>query len=289
MLRASAWLIVMGITATALGIGAHTIWASMAKQPQFRLNPRALSLNGFPQWVQPEPMAAELHKELIALPAGASIFTQDLAYAVQRELRSSPWVLDVTRVQRKLPNRLVVGAVFRKPAGRVFFRGESFLVDEDGHWLPDLFFSPPPEWNGENTPSILDRNLEQPPPVGQAWDYPAIAVGARLTEFFRANGLFNQLDLTTIDVTGVGQDDMSPEVVLTAVSGAQVKWGKSSVYKQVRGLRPPAAGPHDVEKLQMLLDKLRDYPNLRGLENGYMDLRYHGKIAIYKGSAADSQ
>ncbi len=62
---------------------------------------------------------------------------------------------------------------------------------------------------------------------------------------------------------------------MTTVGGAQVKWGPSSVYADV-GMEEPAFLTPDAEKLQILLSKLADYPNLQGIQ--YLDLRFHGKV-----------
>jgi hypothetical protein len=281
VLRLCLWLGSLAAVAVAVCMGSRTLWAAVVRQPQFRVNPSALSLNGHPDWVRGRPMARALHVELSSLPDAASIFTGDLAHRLQHELRGSPWVLDVTRVQRSLPDKLIIKPVFRKPAGVVLFRGQYLLVDADGHYLPDDVFTRPLDWAGEYTPYIIDRSLDTPPPVGVPWDGPKLAVGARLTEFLRRNGLFEYPHVTAIDVSRVGRDTIEPEIVLIAASGAQVKWGRSSVYEHVPTLSPPVSEPSDEKKLEALVGRLQRYRGLQGIE--YLDLRVHGQLVITRG------
>ena len=187
---------------------------------------------------------------------------------------------------RRLPNKLAIKAVFRKPAGLVAFGQERYLVDKDGHWLPDDLFRHPREWQAESIPLITDQLLDRPPPIGESWDHPRLAVGARLTEFLLREGLLRDLEVNGMDVTGVARDAAEPDIFLTVpwhradgeIEEAQVKWGKSSVYAQLPELELPPFLVSDSEKLEMLRSKLRDHPSLRGIE--YVKLGFRGKITF---------
>ena len=264
----------------AAWIAAGTAWSAVERRPEFQVDLLALSLNACPDWVNADRMGSELRKQLSSAPQGKSIFDRDIAAAVARQLDNSPWVLEVKSVQRMLPNNLLVTAVFRKPAALVLMAGRHYMVDRAGHWLPDDLFNRPEEWDTDRLPHVVDRGLRQPPAIGERWDGPRLAVGARLTEFFRRKGLLDRLHLSSIDVTGVGRTTPRPDIVLTTGSGALVKWGKSSVYGRVPGLEAPPFLTPDAEKLEMLTSKLSDYPELSGIQ--YVDLRFHGQIVFVR-------
>ena len=60
-----------------------------------------------------------------------------------------------------------------------------------------------------------------------------MAVGAQLGEYLLRAGLYDRLAVATIDVTNVGRGTADPDIILTTVGGAQIKWGASSVYTNV--------------------------------------------------------
>jgi cell division septal protein FtsQ len=271
------WAAAILVTGAAVVLGSRTVWREIARQPQFRVHTLAIAPTDYPEYIDGARMTREVRRLLGRLPGSKSIFDRDLASAVQRELRRCPWVLHMNTVRREMPNSLEVGLVFRKPAGIVSMNGRQYMVDGQGHWLPDQLFKRPREWRGQCLPLIVDRMLRTPPPVGQAWDGVRLAVGARLSELFRQKGLLKKLDLAVIDVTGVGRPN-EPDIVLTTADGAQIKWGTSSVYSQVGGLPRPAFLIPDAEKLAMLFSKLSDYPDLQGIK--YVDLRFRGQVVF---------
>jgi hypothetical protein len=275
LFRVLVWLALAALLAGAGYVGATTAWDAIAASPQFQLDLQAFALGDNPAWVKGGAMSRELRQYLAPLPGGASIFERDLAAAVHQQLSNCPYLLQVSAVERRLPNTLSIQAAFRKPAGIAVWGESRYLVDKDGYPLPEKLFNPPLDWLGKPMPVIEDRLLSQPPPVGRAWDWPRMAAGARLCEYLRRAGLFERLAIATIDVTGVGRGTADPDIILTTLGGAQIKWGASSLYGDL-GMEEPAFLTPDAEKLQMLLAKLSDYPDLRGIQ--YLDLRFHGKV-----------
>lgn len=274
-MRVVAWTVLAGLVGAAGWVGAVRAWDAIAQSGQFQLDLQASALGETPAWVKGGPMSREIQQQLAALPAGVSVFNPDVAAAVHRQLSACPWLLEVGGVERRLPNTLQIQGTFRKPAGIAVWGGSRCLIDGDGYPLPERLFNPPVEWRGQPLPVIEDRLLNQPPPVGRAWDWPRMAAGAQLSEYLRRSGLFQRLQIATIDVTGVGRGTADPDIILTTAGGAQIKWGSSSLYADI-GLQEPAFLIPDAEKLQMLLAKLADYPGLQGI--GYLDLRFHGKV-----------
>ncbi len=279
-LTAMLWVGVVLLMGGAVCLGSRAAWQAISHRPEFRLDPLALNLSGHPRWVNGPAMARELRSRLSQVPRGRAIFDRDIARTIAQELGRSPWVLEVTKVEKKLPDTFLVEAIFRKPAGLVLMDGTHYMVDSRGHWLRDELFHRPQEWEPERLPRIVDRLLRESPPLGRPWDGPRLAAGARLSEFLRQKGLLDELHLATIDVTGVGRAAAEPDIVLTTVGGARVKWGRSSVYERVPGLEGPLFQPPDVEKLEMLLSKLNERPELKRTKGWSMDLRFHGQIVF---------
>ncbi len=274
---------VAALVAVAGWMGTARAWEAVTGRAEFRLDLYALTLNDCPGWVNCERMREELLSQLCSLPQGVSLFDPRVAAAAHERLGRSPWLLGVREVARALPNRLLVTATYRKPAGVVEWRGDHYLVDKEGHWLPGDVFLRPAEWEGVPGPVIVDRLLRRGPPKGREWGAPRLAVGARLTEFLRREGLFAQLNVVSIDVTGVARHTVEPEITLVTAGGTVVKWGRSSVYDEVDSLRSPAAIMPDSEKLAMLRSKIVERPGLRGMAS--LDLRFHGKIILIEQEA----
>jgi hypothetical protein len=131
-IRIALWAVVAVLLGGALYVCSRTLWGAVARRPEFELDPLALNLNGAPEWVNAATMALELRKELAEVPRGRSLFDPEIVQTMRDELRSSPWVLDVTAVERQLPNCLLVKALFRKPAAVLLMGGRHYLVDADG-------------------------------------------------------------------------------------------------------------------------------------------------------------
>ena len=277
---------VVALMVAALVVGAVRAWTALAARPEFALSAALISLPADHPVVHGGAMAAELRRELGPVLAGASLFESDLCWRVDRELRASLWVADVRSVRRLVPNKLAVDVVFRTPAGQVSHGGRTWMVDLDGYWLPERLYRRPARWSRPSAralapPVIVSPLVRNHPPLGRPWHGPALAAGARLYAFLETEGLFGEMEIRTIDVARVGLTDnagLEPEIVLTTRGGAQVKWGRSDVYRSVRGLEELTPVYPDDRKLEMLRSALRKYPALQGVE--YIDVRFRKIVEL---------
>jgi hypothetical protein len=286
------WAITLLLLASSVVFGSWHAWRYIARQPEFQVSLEAFSLNDAPEWVKAGPMSTELRETLREGWTGdprddrnhtmeASIFASDTAAAIARALRRSPWLVEVTRVERRLPNSMHIEADFRQPAGVVFYEQQTYMVDTDGYWLPDRLFARPRGWAGPRMPVIERSGLTEPPPYGYRWDGPRIAIGARLTDYLRQQGLLDQLHVRVIDVAGVAARGREIGVILRTAEGAIVEWGRTDDYGDVPGLEKDPFQVPDAEKLAMLRNTLNDHPGLEGIAS--LNLRFHGKTTFVEG------
>ena len=242
---ARAWpLIVVGILlAVGLCLAGRAAWAGLAQRHEFRLSTAALSFSSCPPCVRPDPMLRELRKELSATLGDVSIFEPDLCNTIQQKLRGSHWVVDVTEVQRRLPNCLGMEIVFREPVAIVEAGGKFYMADRDGRWLPDTLFVPPTSWQQHHPAVITHRSLSQAPAAGRNWNWPNLAVGARFADLLMRKVSPDELSFTRVDVTNVGRNDLNPDILVWTAGGAQIKWGTSDIYDGVGGPVHPKTEP----------------------------------------------
>jgi hypothetical protein len=172
-------------------------------------------------------------------------------------------------VSRKLPDGFVLDVRFRKPAGVVAWLGHRYLVDRNGHYLgpQDDLFRMPPEHGGPDAPVIYDeqikvhaRGVMERNPFDPRWPAPRLAVGARLHLFLLEHGVYDEINVSRIDVTWVDRNAGNTyvggrpqaEVTLYTEEGLEIRWGKTSAYDSIEAISEPPARDTDERKLQRL-------------------------------------
>ncbi len=281
LVRCLAWVAVLALLAGAICMGAAKAWEAVAARPEFKVGTPKLAFSRHPASVRAEQMASEIAKQLPADLQEKSIFDKDLWYDVERDLRGSAYVLDVRKIRRLLPDRLQIDVTFRVPAGRVQVGEKLFMIDRDGQWLPERLYCMPPAWEGKNLPVVVDDTPSASlraghPREGERWNWPCFAVGARLNAFLLSQGLFEELDVRSIDVTRVGRGGGESAITLRTDSGVLIKWGRSDAYGDVESLRWLEPPNPDSLKLAMLRSALAEHPGLRGLQ--YVNLRSNMRV-----------
>jgi len=283
--KPAAWLLAIAVLAAGGWFGSQAAWSMLARRPEFRID-AMLELDDCPQWVRAGPMSWQLRQALDGEPSGRSLLDPGAAHTVAALLQRSPWVLEVGAVRRRLPNSLCTALTYRMPAGVVWMAGKRYMVDRDGHWLPDDLFRERAEWRSVHLPVIQDRRSTELPAWNDAWNGPRYAVGARMTEFFLHSGLLARLNISVIDVTEVGRNTAEPDIILTVPwvkddgtqTEAHVWWGKSTCYEGLKGLEAPLLVTPDEEKLRMLLSELEANPGLKGVTQ--LNLQFPGQAFL---------
>lgn len=274
-LAACIWAGLAMTVAAGLIFGAVTAWRHISRKPYFAVDASELTFGELAPCIKKQAMQETLRYQLSAVPSPMSIFDEELAKRVAQELEASPWVLEVPRITRHLPNKLGAEITFRRPAAMVEYSGSRYLVDRNGYWLPHKLYKTPSDWNGDRMPVLTDSGLNSPPPVGDRWGGPRLAAGARLIEFFESEGALERLDIESIDVTAVGSET-SAGMVLTLASGTEVWWGSARCADEVPGLNARPHEPSDSTKLRNLCEVPEEYPGFEGLAR--VDLRVSNKV-----------
>ncbi|MEF8787656.1 MAG: hypothetical protein V5A84_01170, partial [Planctomycetota bacterium] len=252
-IRIGLWTVIFPALLAGIGLGAYRLWQNVRTRPEFMVDASAVSFRRAPACVKREAMLKDLQWQLSSLPSPMSIFKDGLPEMVAAELEKSPWIREVRRVERRLPNRLLTDLEFREPSAVVSFEGGKYLVSRDAYWLPRRLYRVPEDWTPQNTPPIISENLASEPLSGERWGDPAITVGARLCAFLRRSGALAEVDVRAIDVTHVGPPLDDAEIVLVTADDVRIRWGGADCYRKIEGLdrRPNYTG--DEQKLQKLL------------------------------------
>jgi len=281
--KVPAWLAVciwagLGMTVVAgLVFGAVTAWRHIKQKPYFAVDASELTFGQLAPCIKKEAMQETLRYQLSGLPSPMSIFDRDLARRVAQQLESSPWVLEVSRITRRLPNKLGADITFRRPAAMVEYSGSRYLIDTEGYWLPHKLYKTPSDWDEDRLPVLTDSTLHSPPPVGNRWGGPRLAAGAQLVEFLQSKGALERLEIESIDVTAVGGES-SAGMVLNLASGTEVWWGSARCAAEVPGLEARPHEPSDDTKLENLCEVPDEYPGFQGLNR--VDLRVSNKVFL---------
>jgi hypothetical protein len=183
-----------------IGAGVARSWRTalnwLARRPHYQSSFREIELSPAPPpWIKSGRAGLLLHvRDGAKWPerfSSLELDLGDLRLAFQRE---SPWVQEVTSIERTYPNRLVVHLYYREPVAYVPMAAQSpsIFLDREGVVLPDdditlsaaqpLFeirlASAPAEGRAGYSFSVLDK------PDGQARYEPARAA-ARLAGFLK--------------------------------------------------------------------------------------------------------
>lgn len=274
LLRILPWLIVLAALAWGLWLGAETAWRKITGHDAFMVSACGIAFE-FPGYINKTGMQKHLLERLRGLPDSVHVFDRQITATVAEELLKSPWVPEVINVRRLLPGSLRVNALFREPAGIVELRGQLYLIDRDGYWLPEDLFLVPETWEDQPPPVIVHEGIRRLPHRGRLWDGTALPAGAGLSRFLQESPSLELLDIEKINVTNVGAEmrgrDMADITLITA-TGAVIGWGTADDYSSIEGLVRRGAEPSDAGKLEALREFLEDYPELRGIR--YLDLRF---------------
>ena len=218
-------LLVVAITAVALGSGAMFLWQAMwprvAQTGDYWLDPREISITPPPAWITAEQVKTEVIRDA-SLDGPLSILDDKLVAQIDRAFAFHPWVKKVQGVEKFHPATVEVRLEYRRPAAAVLVDGNLWPVDETGVLLPkkDL-----PAGFVERLPRIHGITVQPPGRAGNPWGDVRVIAGAVVAAALRAE--WHQLGLQAIVPSAepvYGQRDVYTYDLVTR-TGSRIAWG----------------------------------------------------------------
>jgi hypothetical protein len=259
-----------GAVLVALAVGA--IWGiylarrTVGRQPRFRVYPARFRAEA-PPWC-----ADDLAK--VAFPRESySIFDPALTREVAEAYRASSWVAAVRRVEKRLPNELVVELDLREPAAFVRLSRGHYAIDAQAIYLP-LDYR---RWDHQSAPLPAIYGVEsKPPQPGHAWNDPHVEAAAAVIRALAGDeSVLDKIAIVDVtNLTGKINPRDSKINLFTRRWGHRVvvRWGRSP--DDAKSMEPSAA-----EKLAMLRRRLARPLDFAGGAS-YIDLRFPDSGAV---------
>ncbi len=250
-LRAKRWLrrtfflgkCLVGLTlCAALAWGAHGVWERVVQADYFKL--RTIHIAGN------ETLSEQRIRYLLAIPADHSLLAIDLPRLGTR-LSRHPFIQTVA-LRRRLPDTLEVTIQEQSPALVIRSRGQSLIVDTEGHVLRDF----DPEEDSALPELILNQPYALSP--GMRLDLKEIERAFELLRTYRASPLNATMRLRKLSISASGASVWKIEPYTF-----QLRFGEGQVVSQLERL------PH-----------ILTYIAHKGLEVQAIDLSYRNRIIV---------
>ena len=226
----------------ALAWGAHSAWLRVAQADYFKL--RTIRITGN------ETLSEQRIRYLLAIPAEHSLLAIDLPRLGTR-LARHPFIQTVA-LRRLLPHTLEVAIQEQSPALVIRSRGQSLIVDTEGHVLRDF----DPEQDGTLPELILNQQHVLSP--GMRLDLKEIERAFELLHTYRASPLHDTMRLRELSVSASGASVWKVEPYTF-----QLRFGEGQIVSQLGRL------PH-----------VLTYIAHQGLEVQAIDLSYRNRIIV---------
>ena len=250
-LRAKRWLrrmfflgkcLVGLLLCAALAWGAYSVWERVIQADYFKLQTIRITGN--------KTLSEQRIRYLLAIPAEHSLLAIDLPRLGTR-LARHPFIQTVA-LRRLLPDTLEVAIQEQSPALAIRSRGQSLIVDTEGHVLRDF----DPEQDGTLPELILNQQNVLSP--GMRLDLKEIERAFELLHTYRASPLHATMRLRELSVSASGASVWKVEPY-----AFQLRFGEGQIVSQLGRL-----------------PQVLTYITRQGLEVQAIDLSYRNRIII---------
>jgi hypothetical protein len=239
-------LLAIGVRGGALiAMAVAAVWGlslaqrAVGQKPKYRVYPAHFRAEA-PSWCADDLARVEFPRE------SYSIFDPDLTREVAEAYTKSCWVEAVRRVEKHLPNKLIVQLDLRQPAAFVRLASGYAAVDESGIYLP-LEYN---RWDHQARPLPRVYGVEaEPPAPGAVWSEPHVAAATAVLRVLAAEPRILQ-QIGIVDVTNLHGEINRRESEINLFTR---RWGHRVVVRW--GASPDDAKsmePRPREKLQAL-------------------------------------
>lgn len=192
-------LLAIGLRGGALiALAAAALWGmavaqkAVGEKPKYRVYPRRFRAQA-PPWCADDLAEVQFPRE------SYSIFDPHLTREVAQAYAQSCWVKAVRRVEKHLPNKLVVELDLRQPAAFVRLASDRAAIDGEGIYLPLNYR----RWDHQARPLPTIYGVEgEPPEPGQVWSDPRVAAATAVLRVLAAQPeVLEQIGI--VDVTNL--------------------------------------------------------------------------------------
>ena len=233
----------MGLVLCAvLAWGAHSVWIGVTQADYFKLQTIRITGN--------KTLSEQRIRYLLAIPAEHSLLAIDLPRLGTR-LARHPFIQTVA-LRRLLPDTLEVAIQEQSPALVIRSRGESLIVNTEGHVLRDF----DPKQDGTLPELILNQQHVLSP--GMRLNLKEIERAFELLHTYRASPLHDTMRLRELSVSASGASVWKVEPYTF-----QLRFGEGQIVSQLGRL------PH-----------VLTYIAHQGLEVQAIDLSYRNRIIV---------
>jgi hypothetical protein len=274
--RVAAQLLILIILLGIACFGLQRLKQYVERNIAISSDPMIVVIKDRPLW-----MSDNVVQEIadVARPRGAhSAFDRQMLQDTRRALEANPWVARVNEVRRAYTNQpgdtLELDCDFRVPAAWVHWGQYYWLVDRDGHKLPEQYsaakmpgevLSP----DGRINLRIIDGVRNPPSEAGRVWEGADLAAGLEM-----AGVLFEHPyteEIVKIDVSNIDgrQNRDASQITLMTRFGTIILWG-----------RPPSDPDSFLEiRPERKLEELQDVYQKFGrvdMRQPWIDVRFEG-------------
>jgi hypothetical protein len=255
-----------------LALAAHFTWRGfrhrIAGDSHYALTVDRIRITPQPPWIRTDIKTQSLRDA--GLQGNLSLLqdTDTLCRQIKDAFEFNPWVASVGRIRVEVPMAIGVELVYRKPVAAVEStdpNGIMYLpIDERAVRLPETDLS---EAERRYLPRI--SGITGRPLVGDKWDDPRVAGGARLA--VHLSDVWQRLRLVEIvanPLTSAGSDKPVFRYEIVTAGGTHIVWGMTPGDEAAIGESP------FVQKRQRLLDYAAQHGKLESIDGpAVLDIR----------------
>lgn len=163
---------------------------------------------------------SELEDSLLSLLDGA--WTEDrLCRAMAQRLERVGWVAAVRHVRRHSDGHFAVSCRYRVPVAMVAYRGDYYLVDDEGVRLPGVY-------RADASWQMVEGIAAKPPEPGKRWEGADLTAALRLLKAVREEPFAHQLAAIDMEnFKGRVNTRVCHLVLRTHQENGRIRWGSA--------------------------------------------------------------
>jgi hypothetical protein len=194
----------------------------VSRYPEFSLAIGDVELDARCLWL-PEEARKQIESSVLSLKS-LNLLSADVLWDIEDRLSSTPWVREVSRVEKIFPRSISFSLVLRRPVAWISHGTAVYLADVDATRLPVSDRNTPEIAHLPVIEGVSDRTA--PPAPGQQWRSRQVREGVYVAARLQAAKELPEalVRIRTIDVREAG--GRGKGVVLVTDKEERLEWGK---------------------------------------------------------------